>query len=372
MSGNNTGRLKAAGLHGKAYQPPPDPAILRARKRTQRTDNRSARELGHAAAESQELADGNQQHYDGLIDEQANEALAETREGHQEASANNDRAAEDARQQQDDAMREIIRIEERDAEDAEVERERSHLRGLGPFAYALILVFCYIVTLPQDNAAATGLPLSPTMQLIVALTIGGVLMLAAHVAGDKWRELEEGRPQRAENPAEYESVKRELVGWIAVPLLVIAAIAVWRGYTFAAEAEVVDGLFSSPMASNVAFALLAVCAFGVATFAARAYCRLKPLREIRGKRAKNAAQRETQQTILDLAERVEAQAELNIEHLAEHVTKTEAKIEAWRSARKQHFHHRAAVLRHKRERRLVNQGALPPTTGRRRGPGHDE
>jgi hypothetical protein len=364
MPGNNTGRLKAAGLHGKAYQPPPDPAIVRARKRTKLADGRGARQIGHAEAEGHDLTDGNQHYYDGLIDEQANEALAETREGHQEAAANNERAAEDARQQQDDAMQRIIQIEQRDAEDAEVERERSHLRGLGPVAYFLILVFCYVVTLPQDNAAATGLPLSATMQLVVALTIGGVLMLAAHFAGDKWRELDDARPQRVENPSEYERCKREFIAAVTIPLLVIAAVAIWRGRTFAAESDAVGGLFSSPMASNVAFGLLAICAFGVATFAARAYCRLKPLREIRRKRARNAAEREAQQCILDVAERVEAQAELNLEHLVEHLAKTEAKIEAWRAARKKHLHHRAAVLRHRRHTQLVKRGVLEP---RRRG-----
>ena len=364
MTIKRSARLSLVELRRKPYQPPRDPGFVRDKLRNRVADWRGARAIGQAVAEGHDLTDGSQFHYEGTLDELANKALADTREGHQDAAANTASVAEDARQQKDDAEARIEQLEEEDREDRETERQRSHLRGLGFFSYCLISAFCYLALLPQDMAAATGLPLAPFMQLVVAFTIGGILaVLAPHFAGDKWHEMDEARVTRAANPGLFERLKKELLVAIAIPVLVIVGIAVWRGKTFAAESETVGELFMDPQIANVAFALLAISAFLVACLAARAYCRLKPLREIKRKRRRNARSRKRQQRVADFAERLEAQARLHLDHLSVHLGKVEDKVGAVLATRRKYLRHRAGVIERKHRKRLIHKGLLPPHPG---------
>lgn len=360
MMSNHTHRPDA-GLQGKKYEPPPLPSILRSNTRTEFADRRGAREIGRANAEDYSLCDeGGEYYYEQLIDEQANGALASTRDGYQQSCANVEKAGEDARQQRMDAEPRVIQIIERDRKDEETERKLAHLRGLGIVGYVFVVILGYIATLPQDIAAATGLPLPFAIQLVVAFTLGGVVMLAAHFAGEKALELEQARSKRAEAPGAYEKLKHEYIAAIALPVLFILAVAVWRGQTFAAEAKAVGGLFTSATAANVAFTLLGIVAFLAVFSAAKSYLRVKALRETRTKRAENKAAREQQQGIIDINERVEAQAKLSLEHLSGHEAKVVARIEAWREARKKALRHRAGVATQKHHKRLVHKGLRLP------------
>jgi septal ring factor EnvC (AmiA/AmiB activator) len=147
---------------------------------------------------------------------------------------------------------------------------------------------------------------------------------------------------------------------LAVPVLFIVAVAVWRGETFAAESEATDGLFTSPMAANAAFTFLALAAFVATVLAARSYLRRKPLRDVRKKRARLRKLRDEQQAIMDLAERMQVQAQISLAHLREHEEHVAAEIEAWREARKKRFRHRASQREVKHRRKRIRSGTLPP------------
>lgn len=223
-----------------------------------------------------------------------------------------------------------------------------------------VVALAYLAMFPQDLAAATGLPFSSTVQLIAALTLGTVLLLAAHFAAEKLHELEEARSSRARDPGKFESLKREAIVAIVIPVGVIVSVALWRGQTFAAESKAVGGLFHSAAAANLAFTALAAAAFLATVAAARSYFRKKPLREIQRKRRLNGRViRELQETI-DTNERIEKQAVLTHRHLTEHEEKTLAAIEAWRQGRTKKLRHRAGKAHLKAHKKLVNKGLRPP------------
>ena len=370
MQFHSSHRIKAAGLQGKEYQPPPDPPFLHA-IRSNIKDRHHAANIGKAAAEDHELTDDEGRfHYVGVIGEEAEEALAQTKDGHQKARANNENAAEDARLQGEAAQKRIEQINADDAKDAEFEASLGHLKGLGPIGYWFVAILAYVATFPLDAAAATGVPLPPGVQLILAATLGLVIILAAHFAADKALELDEARHDRAGRPGEYNKIRNEYIAALAAPILTIIAIAVWRGQTFSAQAEAVGGLFTSSAATNIAFACLSIAAFLAAFFAAKSYLRVKPLRDIRKKRMRTAAMREEQMVIVEVSARVQAQAQLNVQHLLEHEEKTIARIEATGEKRKKLLCHSAGVREHKHHKKLVNQGLRPPgATSSRNGHG---
>lgn len=349
------------GLRGGQFQPPPKPRILRSKARTELADRRGAKNIGRAGAEEFDLSDSEgQYYYEGLIDAEAEGAIADTREAYEVARGNAEKVETDARQQRLDAEPKLFAVIEEDKEDEQVEQERAHLRGLGIVAYVFVLVVAYLAALPQDMAAATGLPLPPGMQLLAALTLGAALMLAAHFAGEKLLELDEARANRAREPGKYQTVKREAVALFATPLAFIVAVAIWRGQTFAAESKAVGGLFASATTANLAFTALALVAFAAAVTAARSYFRKKPLREIRRRRARNRKEKRRLEQIIDINERVEKQALLTLEHLDEQEDKTLAAIEAWRVGRKKKLRHKAGIAQLKHHKKLVHQGLVPP------------
>lgn len=352
--------LRITGLQGKEYQPPADPAFLR-RGHANLTDRRQAANIGRAVAEDHDPSDADGElYYAGVIDEEANEALAQTRGGHQQARANNENAAEDARVRAAAACQRIDEIDVQDAVDAEREAELAHLKGLGRAGYWFAVILSYVATFPLDMAAATGLPLPPAAQLIVAVTLGAVTVLAAHFAGAKALELEEARQTRAEQPAHYARVRSEYLAALTAPMLVIVAVGAWRANTFADEARATGGLVTSSVAANLAFTFLSLVAFLAAFFATQSHLRVKPLREVRAKRRQNAIERDVRQIVVEVAEREQTQAQLNIEHLVEHEEKVLARIEATREKRKKRLRHTASVREHKHRRKLVHTGLRAP------------
>jgi hypothetical protein len=265
-----------------------------------------------------------------------------------------------ARAEVADAELALEEVQRRDAEDELVERGLSQRHGIGPVAYGSVAALSYAATLPYDLAATSGIPVSLAAQLVAGLGMAAVTLVAAHVAGDRALDLEEARADRVDDPGRFEHAKREFLFAVSAPIAVIAAVAVWRGETFAAESRAVGGLFPSATAANMAFACLALAAFTAAFFAARSYLRLKPLRAIRARRAASREARDGLQLIIDTDERVVAQAELNVVHVSEHLEHTRAKIDAWRAGRKQQLRHRAGVAEREHVRRLVNKGLRRP------------
>src|SRR4051812_5580005 len=140
----NTARRQSVGLVGREYQAPPKPRILRAGVKTSVGDLRGARGIGRAEAEEYDLRDDDGLYaYEGVIDEEANRALAETRDGHQVARSNVERAGEDARQQQMDAEAKLVQLMDEDAADAAKEKELEHVKGLGLVAYVFVVLLAY-------------------------------------------------------------------------------------------------------------------------------------------------------------------------------------------------------------------------------------
>lgn len=104
MLHNDNRRRADAGLPGEQFQPPPKPKILRSGARTEISDWRGAKDIGQAGAEAFELSDAHgQYHYEGLIDAEAESAIASTSEGYEEARGHTERVEGDARLQREDA-----------------------------------------------------------------------------------------------------------------------------------------------------------------------------------------------------------------------------------------------------------------------------
>lgn len=331
-------------LRGKAYAEPGPPRILRSSRATERGDRAAREALGKAAAHDFAVADeGGTPYYEGVIDAEADGAIEGVHEAYEIPKGNAHKAGEDAEQQQRDADRELGSLKEQEPELlAEVARYKDR-RGLTLPGYVLVLVLGFLTGLPFDLMAALGLPLAPGMQMLAALMIGAMLLVAAHVAAHQEEDVVEARELDGEDSPRYRTEKRKLQAALIGPVLLILGIAVWRGATYEAEAELLGGIFAGRWAANAAFTALAVVSFVASYLAARAYLRLRPLKKAEGAQRKHTREMQRQQGIVDVAERVQAQAVLTLEHLADSEAKVIARIEAWRQARKQRLRHGARV-----------------------------
>src|SRR4051794_7468257 len=114
-------RLVIVELRGRKYAIPRKPRLLRFRLSGWLADRLGARGIGRAEADGFSLKDeqAEQYHYENYIDEQANRAIAETRDVHQVRRANVVRAGEDARQQGIDAQPRLVKEIEQDRADEE-------------------------------------------------------------------------------------------------------------------------------------------------------------------------------------------------------------------------------------------------------------
>jgi hypothetical protein len=305
------------------------------------------------------LDDGGQLHYVTLIDHEADGAIAGVRQSYETPKGNARENGQDAELREEDAERELAELDDEDAEDAVIEDGLKHRRGLKPLGYALLLVLLYLITLAYDVAAASGLPIAPGMQTLAALTIGALIMVAAHWAAHKEQDVDEARERQHDDP---EGLRQALIQYRAVlfgAIALIVGIGLWRYFTFEAEAKATGGVFAGGAAANIAFTLLALVAFFAAYLAGQAYLNLHPLRKIRAKRARTRAKRKVQQNLIDTAERIKTQALLTLEFLEQDEAGVVRQIEAWRDARKDKFMHDVRVREHRRRQKTLKQGAEP-------------
>jgi hypothetical protein len=342
-------------LRGKQYEPPAQPTILRASLRMRLTDRVNARGTGGVMAQDEEILRGDDGtlHYVSVIDAHADGAIAGVEQSYETPKGNARDAGRDAELRQADAERELAHLEVEDAELTVVEDRLKDRRGLRPFGYAAVIALLYLITLPYDIAAASGLPIAPAMSALAGLTIGALLMVAAHWAAHKEQDVDEARSSEEDDPAALRKAliqhRAVLVGTIGL----IVGIGVWRAGTFQAQAEATGGIFAGGVFANIAFTLLALVAFLSAYLAGQAYVKLHPLRKVRAKRKKNGAQRQSQQAIVDTFERVAAQAVLTLEFLERDRIGVVGQIEAWRDARTHKFLHDVHVREHRRRQQQL-------------------
>ena len=371
MKRNANTRARDDRLRGKQYEPPARPSILRSNLGTRLTDRVNARGTGGVMAQDGEILRGTDGtlHYVSVIDAHADGAVAGVEQSYATPKGNARDTGRDAELRQADAERELAHLEVEDAELAAEEDRLKHRRGLRPFGYAAVIALLYLITLPYDVAAASGLPIAPAMSALAGLTIGALLIVAAHWAAHKEQDVDEARGQNPDDPA---SVRKALIQHRAVlvgTIGLIIGIGVWRAGTFQAQAEATGGIFAGGVFANIAFTLLALVAFLSAYLAGQAYLKLHPLRKVRAKRKTNRTSRQLQQAIVDTFERVAAQAVLTLEFLERDHTGVVAQIEAWREARTHKFLHDVRVREHRRRQQQLRNGepdaatrplAIPP------------
>lgn len=121
------GNSRSTRLRGKRYDPPARPAILRSDRRTQWKDGYNAKRLGGVFAEDGDVTDEEGRlWYLRKIDHEADGAIDGIRQGFDVPKDNARKAGEDARLQEEDALRELSELEELDAKLA-AEEETYHV-----------------------------------------------------------------------------------------------------------------------------------------------------------------------------------------------------------------------------------------------------
>lgn len=254
----------------------------------------------------------------------------------------------------------------------------TYRRGLKPLGYVLVLFFLYLVAFPFDKAAANGLPLTPGLQFLVAATIGGLLLMAAHFAADKQQDYEDARELADEHPEKFRTERNWYYAALVGPIVAIVGIGAWRYFTFEEQAEMTGGLFAGGAMANVVFTMLALVAFVAAFIAGQKYLWLKPLRDCRKQRELNRGKRRIQQEIIDRVERVQAQAALTLQYLDETEANYIAQVNAWRETRKDVVMHKARMKEHTQRAKQFKRdyedpgpgaGARQPRPERRPTPG---
>jgi len=361
MKGNANTSARAARLRGRQFAAPPRPAILRSDRRTRIADKANAWSTGSVMAKDDQvlLDDDGQLHYRSLIDHEADGAIASVRQSYETPKGNAREAGQDAELRQEDAERELAELDDEDRQDEVIEDRLKQRRGLKPLGYALLLALLYLITLAYDVAAASGLPIAPSMQTLAALTIGALIMVAAHWAAHKEQDVEEMRERQPENP---EGLRQALIQYLAAVFSAIAliiGIGLWRYFTFEAEAKATGGIFAGGAAANIAFTLLALVAFFAAYLAGQAYLKLHPLRKIRAKRERTRERRKLQQNLIDTAERIKTQALLTLQFLEHDEAGVVRQIEAWREARKDKFMHDVRVREHRQRQKQPKNATAP-------------
>jgi hypothetical protein len=367
MLGNrNKLPIRATRLVGKPYAAPSPPRLRSVTGSIK--DGRQAKGTGAVFGQDGERTVTNSDgdlHYLSKVDHEAATAVDQVDQGFTAPIDNARKAGEDARLQGEDAGRELVELEEGDAVMAEEEETYKDRRGLGILGYVSVLFLLYWVALPFDKAAANGLPLSPGMQLLIALTIGGLMLVDAHYAAHKQEDFEAAREQREEHPEKFRTERVKYYGVFGGSIATILGIGAWRFFTFQAEAAATGGLFAGSAVASIVLTLLALVAFVAAFLAAEKYLWLKPLREIRRRRAANYELRKVQQRIIDTAERVQAQAQLTLDYLEQTRAKYLSQIESSRKTRRDSFMHKARTQEHKTRQKRAKQEGDDPDPGSR-------
>jgi hypothetical protein len=218
----------------------------------------------------------------------------------------------------------------------------------------------YLITLPYDVAAASGLPIAAGLQALAGLTLGVLIVLAAHLAAHKEQDVEEARGRQHDDP---EGHRQALIQYRAIlygGIALVVGIGIWRGFTFAAEAKATGGIFAGGVWANLVFSVIALVGFLAAFTAGQGYLMLLPLRRVRRERKQNRRAQTAQQDLIDAAEQVQAEARLTLEFLEQDEAAVIEEIEAWREARTQQFMHDVRVREHRRGQQLKH-GRRPST-----------
>jgi hypothetical protein len=352
-------RQRLGGLRRKDYEPPRKPDVLTRPLVVAFDDRNKARDVGDAAAYGHDetmRGERGELHIDRMIDAQAARAIADQRYSYGRPKEAAEQARQDAIEQQRDAGREIAELAKRDAEKAAEEAALGERHGPGTVGYCLLRLVLFLVTLPVDYGAAQGLPLPPGLQALLAVLLGAAIVGAADYAAKKIEDLRQAYHRRTEDPFGYRQDQVLLVAAIALPIAFIGGTTIWRGETFAAEAEMSAGAFDAG-AANLALALIALLTFGLGVLAGLAYRRIKPLRAIRRQRRRIKAEQQTWQAACDKAERLQRQAEVTRDYLNQRESKTLEAIRRWAEERKARVAHNAAKQRLKVLRREGRRGA---------------
>ncbi len=363
-------RKKARG-GGAPSLAPPLPGILRPARSTRLGDQMKARTTGGITAVNARVLrdDDGRLHVLNGMNDQADGAAASTRRDYQASRADALAAGRDAELRQAAAKRSLAGLEGEDAVLAATEARLADLRGIKAFGYAAVLCLLYLITLPYDVAAASGLPIAPELQALAGALLGVLILIAAHLAAHKEQDVEEARGRQHDDPEGHRQVLIQYRAVLCGGIALVVGIGIWRALTFAAEAKATGGVFAGGMWANVVFTVIALVGFFAAYVAGQAYLKLLPLRKIRTERTRNRRARQAQQDVIDTSERIQADAGLTLDFLEQDEAGVIEEIEAWREARGQQFMHDMRVREHRRRQQLKHgegPAAAPPAM-----PGND-
>ena len=329
-------------LKGRKFAEPREPRELRSHGTS--GDRGDAGQLGRGQANDFGMSDTNGVlHVDGKIAADVAGLVADQEHQYAKPIEAAEGVARDAREQEDDAKRELAALQEEDERLAEIQVELGDRHGPGPIGYAFVLVTVFLLNLPVDVGAAQLLPLPPAMRTLLAVLLGAGTTWMAHYAARKIEDLRQAHGKKDDDPFTYAQERALLVTALVVPILVIIGTTVWRGQAFAAAEEATGGLVQGG-AANVAFAAIALLAFAVAVIAGLAHRRMLPVRKVRRDRAANAAKRKVQQDICDKAERLQRQGEITIKFLEERLDRRLERVAQWGAKRKATIRQRAATV----------------------------
>lgn len=358
-------------LRGKRFEPPRKPDLLTSSLVTALGDHGKGRQLGKGHANEFDMTDEEGRLVvDKQVDEQVERATTDQQYRYADAIGAAEQTRSDAIEQQADGQREIDELLGTDLYELGPKEEAMGERhGPSRLGYGLLLACVFLMLLPADVGAAQLLPLAPVMQLLLGVLLGAGMTWAAHVAAKKLADLWEAHRTRGEDAFGYSLERVQVVAAISIPLLVIVGTAVMRGQVFMAAERATGGIVQGS-AANVAIAFFGVLGFAIAVMFGLAYHRVKPLRDVRARRAANLAKRKTFQRAVDTAERVERQAEVTIAFLEQRRDHTIVALRHWGEERKARIHRIGinVALRSEIKRSKKDDGPDEPPRGRMRRP----
>lgn len=236
--------------------------------------------------------------------------------------------------------------------------------------YFATLAVLGLVALPADLTAVQALPLGPGTQLVLAIGLAAVTMLAAHAGGQAVAELVAGWPQRQRVPCRFWLEFGQVVAVVGGALGMLVAFGLARGdslglvarLTGDGELQSAGGAITAALFGLQFVAFVVALVLGVRRYQSRRRDRME--RQIRaldrriGRRQRQA----------DAAGRTVLAADTTVARLDRELARVREQIAAWAAERHSRCDYQWQKQRIKaagRQQRLAQrETSVPPTHGR--------
>jgi hypothetical protein len=250
------------------------------------------------------------------------------------------------------------------------ERASAHAaqRGRGSSRIGLVTrhVVLFAVALPGDWEAAVGSPLPAAGQIAMAVGLGAGMVVAAAAASGALEELREAHDNRRDDELGLVLASIKLAVALILPVLLIVAVAVWRGQALADVARATAGLIHGG-AMSVALGLLTAVAFVTAVLGGATFERGHAVRAARRSYATAQSGRRAAEQQYGQATAAEEQAVMKLARLHQERDRRIDSIRAWAEERKAGIRHRAAATELRHRHRHAGNGTPLASFNRRAG-----